>query len=280
MDDIQIIAIFVIIDDLLQHLGHQDHVLAQASDAEVLTVAVVAAKYFQNHVVAAKYFQNHQARSLSVLQRLGVLSGPLSLARFNRRLHRLADWLPSLVDLLGRLFQQAECLIIDSLPLPVCRRIRAWRCRKVRGAAFCGYCAAKKEKFFGWRMHLVCTPAGVPVRFAMLPAALHDLTPLHELLWELPAGTWVVGDKGYLSAADAASLLAATGVRLVARARDNMTPNSWEERQALEMYRQAIKTMNSQLERMGFERLYARTNTGFEIKAHASLLALARTNIN
>jgi hypothetical protein len=270
MDDTEIIAIFVVIDDVLRHFGHQDHALAQASDAEVLTTAVLA----------AKYFQNHHERTLAVIKRLRLLSGDLSLSRFNRRLHKLADWLPLLVAVLGRLFEQAECLIIDSLPLPVCRRVRAWRCRKVRGAEFCGYCAAKKERFFGWRMHLVCTPGGVPVRFCMLPASLQDLTPIHELLWELPAGIWVVGDKGYISAADAATILAETGVRLVAQARDNMAPNSWEERQALELHRHAIETMNSQLERMGFERIYARTNAGFEIKAHASLLALICTNLN
>ncbi len=151
MDDTQIIAIFVIIDDVLTHYGHQQHRLARASDAEVLTVAVVAAQ---------------------------------------------------------------------------------------------------------------------------------DLTPVHELLWELPRGGWVLGDKGYISAADAQTIWDETGVRLVAMVRANMTPNRWEERQALEQYRHTIETVNSQLERMGFERLYARTNAGFEIKAHASLLAVACHNIH
>ncbi len=90
MDDTQIIAIFVIIDDVLTQYGHQQHRLARASDAEVLTVAVVA----------AQYFHNHHARALDMLQRLHFLSGPLSASRFNRRLHRLADWLPFLVDII------------------------------------------------------------------------------------------------------------------------------------------------------------------------------------
>jgi hypothetical protein len=51
--------------------------------------------------------------------------------------------------LLGELFAKGEVFIIDSLPLPVVKRVRARRCKKVRGKAFCGYCAAKKEKFFG-----------------------------------------------------------------------------------------------------------------------------------
>jgi len=64
-------------------------------------------------------------------------------------------------------------------------------------------------------LHLVCRPDGVPVRVQMLPAGVHDLTPVHELAYGLPAGARLLGDKAYNSAADAASILAETGVRLV-----------------------------------------------------------------
>lgn len=270
MDDTQIIAIFVVIDDVLRQCGHKQHCLAQASDAEVLTVAVVA----------ARYFQNHHARALEVMTRLRYLSGPLSASRFNRRLHKLAEWLAFITELLGRLLQGRECLVIDSMPVPVSRRVRAWVGGKLRGREFCGYCAAKKEKFFGWRLHLVCTPEGIPVRFALLPASYQDLTVVHELLWELPPGVWVLGDKGYVSASDAASLREQTGVELVAQRRANQTPNSWQERCALEMYRHTIETVNSQAERMGLQRLYTRTNAGFEIKVIATVMALVFSNIH
>ena len=49
MNDTLIVTAFVIIDDLRQQLEHTDHDLAKVSDAKVLTVAVVAAKYFHNH---------------------------------------------------------------------------------------------------------------------------------------------------------------------------------------------------------------------------------------
>ena len=41
-----------------------------------------------------------------------------------------------------------------------------------------------------------------------------------------------------------------------------------------------IETVNSQLEKMGIERLDARTNAGFELKVHATLIALICTNMN
>lgn len=269
MDAIWIVTVFDIIDTVMVQLEHQSHCLAKVPDSEVLTVAVVA----------AKYFQNHHERALVVLQALGYLSGALSTSRCNRRLHALADWLAFLTETLGAVLTQGAVFVIDSLPLPVCKRARARRCRKVRGRLYCGYCAAKQEKFFGWRLHLICTPGGVPVRFAMLPGALHDLTPIHELTADLAPGSRVFGDKGYNSADDEASILAETQVRLIPVRRKNMQPHAWFlDEMELREYRHTIETVNSQAEAMGLERLHARTNAGFELKVHASLLALQCSN--
>ena len=192
MDDDFIVTAFVVFDKTMAALGHRDDVRAGASDAEVLPVAVVAAKYFQSHL----------ARALQVMHLGRYLSGTLSASRFNRRLHALRGWLGLLTEALGAIFAQGAVFLIDSMPVPVCKRARAWRCKKVRGKAFCSYCAAKKEAFFGWRLHLVCTATGVPVAFDLVPGGLHDLTPIHELCYGLPGGATVYGDKGYNAAAD------------------------------------------------------------------------------
>ena len=42
-------------------------------------------------------------------------------------------------------------------------------------------------------------------------------------------------------------------------------------------YRRTIETVNSQLDKMAIERLYARTNPGLSLKVHASIVALALT---
>lgn len=265
-----IIAVFVVIDTLMERLGHQSDKRADVPDSEVVLIAVVA----------AQYFHNHHERAVCLLQQTGYLSGRLSVSRFNRRMHALADWLGLIVETLGALALDSELFIIDSMPVPVCRRVRARRCRKVRGREFCGYCAAKKETFFGWRLHIVCSTAGVPVSYDLRPAALHDITPVHELLVVLPPGARVLGDKGYVSKVDAASILAETGVSLIAARRVNMEPNTWLEREELRQHRHAVETLNSQLERMAVEHLYARTNAGLDIKVHASMIALAWTNLN
>ncbi len=49
MDAEWMIPAFLVIDHTMEQLGHRSDARAQAPDSDVITVAVVAAKYFQNH---------------------------------------------------------------------------------------------------------------------------------------------------------------------------------------------------------------------------------------
>ena len=277
MDDIKIITAYCIIEKTMQQLGHRNHKLAPVTDAEVLTVAVVASMYFHS---------NHE-RALCVMKGMRYITKPLSISRFSRRLHALCGWLEQIVELLGALFAQGEAFIIDSIPVPVCKSVRATRCRKINGALpssrpYFGRCASKGWGFFGWRLHLICTPQGVPVAFQMLPASWHDLTPIYELTVGLPSGTFLYADKGYVSALVKRTLrptLQREGVHLVAWHKKSMQPNTFQEWCGLKRYRHLIETTLSQLEKMGIQSLHATTNEGFSIKVLASLLALTCINL-
>ena len=83
MDATWIITAFVVIDTLMERLGHRSDVRAQVPDSEILTIAVVA----------ATYVGNHHERAAPMMRELGYLSGRISVSRFNRRLHQLADWM-------------------------------------------------------------------------------------------------------------------------------------------------------------------------------------------
>lgn len=269
MNDTYIVTAYVVLDDLLKMVQYQDDRRAHLSAAEILTVAVVA----------AKYFQNHHEQALYLLARLGYLR-PLSVSRFNRRLHALDEWLWQIVEVMGEVLAQGTVFVIDTLPIPLCKRVRARRCRKAQGPAFAGYCAAKQERFFGWQLHLVCDAAGVPVAFELLPAAWDELVPVQQLLAALPEGSQVVADKGYISQQDELLAYAYGGVRLIPTYRRNMRGNSPDDARLIRQHRFVIETVNSQLEKMGLQRLHARTTTGAALKVLASLIALALTNAN
>ena len=76
--DLTIVAVYTISDDLLISIGHQEHPQPKMSDAEIMTAALVAARYFG---------QNQQT-ACAVLKTLGYIPNMLGHSRFNRRLHR------------------------------------------------------------------------------------------------------------------------------------------------------------------------------------------------
>jgi len=61
----------------------------------------------------------------------------------------------------------------------------------------------------------------------MRPAGVHDLTPVHEPAYVLPAGARRLGDNADNSAADATGIPAETRVRLVPVRRATMCPHAW-----------------------------------------------------
>jgi hypothetical protein len=128
MDATWIITAFVVIDTLMERLGHRSDVRAQVPDSEILTIAVVA----------ATYVGSHHERAAPMMRALGSLSGRISVSRFNRRLHQLADGMSWIPDVLGEVFTTGDVFIIDSLPLPVCRRVRARRLPTAPGAHAAG----------------------------------------------------------------------------------------------------------------------------------------------
>ncbi len=98
MNDTYIVTAYVVIDDILKAHGFEDDCRACGTAAEILTVGVMA----------AKYFQNHHERALGIMTRMGYVHA-LSLSRFNRRLHALRDWLYSIVSVLTELFVEGKC---------------------------------------------------------------------------------------------------------------------------------------------------------------------------
>src|SRR3712207_2725629 len=98
MDASWIITAFVVIDTLMERLEHRSDVRASVPDCEIITIAVVSAKYFAS---------NHE-RAVHVMRGCGYLSGTISVSRFNRRLHALTDWMAFIPVTLGELFTHGE----------------------------------------------------------------------------------------------------------------------------------------------------------------------------
>lgn len=263
MDALYIVATYVVLDDALKIQGYQDDVRTTVTTAEILTVAVVA----------ARFFQNHHERALCILQMVGALPR-LSISRFNRRLHQALPTFEALLGWLAPCLAQPWLCIIDTLPIPVCKRARAERCKKVQGNAYWGWAPAKKEWFYGFRLHWLCDPLGIPLAFALVPATWHELSLVHDLTADVSPHSCVLGDAAYVSRKEQHLAWHASGVYLIAQHHRNMHPNLPEEQALLSLYRKQIETAHSQLEKMGVQRLHTRSLSGLVLKLLAALFAL------
>lgn len=89
--DTAIVTTYCLVDDWLRARRHQESSQRSVSDAEVMTAAITAARFFGGN------FED----GLNLLAQPRYFGGRLSRSRFNRRLHGLAFLLESFFDWLG-----------------------------------------------------------------------------------------------------------------------------------------------------------------------------------
>lgn len=89
-------------------------------------------------------------------------------------------------------------LIIDTMPIAVCTLGHSFHTKSFRGAADWGYCASKKEHYFGFQLHGLVTLGGDVIDFELCAASVDELDGLADLQ-DSCAHKSVLGDLGYLS---------------------------------------------------------------------------------
>lgn len=271
-----ITLIYCLCDDVFKAMGYQDDPQARVSSAQVMTVPLVAARFFGGKVDLARVF----------LCQHGYIVQPLSKSRLNRRLHAvpLSLWL-MLFDLLGEVFKTLNATqhyTIDSMPLAACDNIRIKRCRLFAGdspeekESYRGYCASKKRYFFGLKVHLLITGSGQPVEFVLTAGSIADVSGLKRLPLDLPDGAKVHGDRAYTDYQEEDLLLEAGGIILQSQRKANAKRKiaPWLEALARPV-RQRVETTFSQVEAILPHHIHAVTDRGFVLKVMCFLLAVS-----
>lgn len=119
--------------------------------------------------------------------------------------------------------------VVESTPVECARSRETVRRSNLAGWANYGYCASHSRFFWGLRLHLVCTPAGLPITWALANPKLDEREVLIAVLQHEPSlladrpELLIVADKGYTSAA-LEGYLARRGVRLLRPSYRNRTP--------------------------------------------------------
>ncbi|WP_448624501.1 IS982 family transposase [Geodermatophilus sp. URMC 64] len=96
--------------------------------------------------------------------------------------------------------------LVDSTPVECARSRPAALRSQLAGIAGYGWCRSHSRYFWGLRLHLVCTPAGLPITWALSPPTLDERQVLMAMLdHDQPLlaarpGLLLIADKGYISA--------------------------------------------------------------------------------
>ena len=187
-----------------------------------------------------------------------------NLWRVKQRLHE------RLVAELGA--DTADGHIIDGFPIPVCQLVRAPRSRVLTAESDYGYCAAKKEYYYGLKGHRLIDRRGVVTGITVTAAAVDERDAAYDVLTVIEG--ILLGDKGYIRPQFKAEC-EAMGIDRQTPGRRNMTerrPKWWLRlRRRL---RKRIETVISQLEHpFGLARRRARDAWHLTHRVTRALLA-------
>jgi hypothetical protein len=168
--------------------------------------------------------------------------------------------------------------LVDSTPVECARSRPTVQRSDLAGHAGYGYCASHSRYFWGLRLHLVCTPAGLPITWALAHPKLDERQVLmsvldHDahLLGARP-GLLLIADKGYAST-ELDAYLQARGVALLRPAYRNRAPRPGQA--LLAPIRQLIESVNDTLKgQLDLELHGGRTLAGVTARVAQRLLAL------
>jgi len=260
------IAIYCFIDDFMKAIRRQTDVHCKLNDAEIATTALIAALYFNgNQAKACGYMQTHHG--LKMIDKSG----------FNRRLHRLEATLLILFRFLANTLKEINTsarYIIDSFPVAVCRNCRIPVCKLLQGKAYHGYNEAKKEYFYGFKVQVIVSSDHLPVDFFFSAGSFTDITAFQSMCIDLPQGSDLYGDKGYVDYELEDLYAECEGIRLqIHRKSNSLRPDAAWDVFLKKHYRKPIEPVFSAITNLFGRKIHAVTAEGFLLKVFLFLFA-------
>jgi hypothetical protein len=271
--DTLLTALYVTVDDHLRELHRgvrRPGRRPRLTDSELVTLAVAQALLgIRSEARWLRFVPAHLPGAFPYLP---------AQAGYNKRLRaalpliqRMIRWLAADTDL-----WDDTVWVVDSTPVEYARSRPAARRSDLAGWAGYGYCSSHSRFFWGLRLHLVCTPAGLPVAWALANPKTDERQVLMAMIdtdeYLHRPGVTVLADKGYVSA-ELDAFLADRGIGLLRPSYKNRAPRPGQE--LLKPVRQLIESVNDTLKgQLDLELHGGRTHQGVAVRVAQRLLAL------
>jgi len=267
--------LYVTIDDLL--IDHPEWaperpavgIAPKLTDAELLTLAVIQA--LLGYTSEARFIRHAHAHLRPWFAYLPDRPG------YNKRLRHAGELFHHVIAALARACPSFtdDVWLVDSTPVECGRSRETVKRSDLAGWATYGYCASHSRFFWGLRLHLITTPSGLPIAYALAGAKTDERDTALDMIafsdLDRPGQT-LIADKGYRRAAFETELNTA-GITLI-------RPNLKSEKtrpgtRYLKAFRQIIESVNQTLKaQLDLERHGARTRPGVCARILQRILAL------
>jgi hypothetical protein len=260
--------VYVISDEVLRLLDFRDDPQSRMSNAEIMTFAIVTAKFFSGNYKMSRY----------MCKKLGLFPNILSNSRLNRRIHNI-PWLhwQAIFRFLTFLFNQSHdssYFAIDSFPVAYCQKNRIDKRKRFLEKSYLGFAASKKSYFCGIKVHMIVTNQGQPIEVQFRPGAESDVNVLWSMELDIPPHSELYADGAYscfdledILRDEDICLLAKRGVSLKNRLRTRA------QEKMISSKRQVVETTFSSIISLFPRFIKSRTENGFLIKVFCFILA-------
>jgi hypothetical protein len=195
--DTFIVNVFCWIDDIMKILYQEQKMRERGAeptlgDSEVLTIETVG-EYLgldQDQQIF-KYFRSHFSHFFPNLRQIHRTTFVRQAANLWQAKEKVWQFITTLIRL------DSHLAIVDSLPVPVCQFARAYRCQLFPGEAAFGKDMLTRQTFYGFRIHVRLSWPGIITRLALVPANVHELSVVYELVEDTPG--LYLGDRNFWS---------------------------------------------------------------------------------
>ncbi|MEO3830417.1 IS982 family transposase [Actinomadura sp. B10D3] len=271
--DTLVIALYVKIDDDAAGIARLPGRPPKLSHSELICLAVMQAML--GHHSEARWLRHARKHLGHLFPFLPLQPG------YNKRLRAALPQIKRIIRALARDsdFWHDTVWITDSTPVPCGMSRPTVKRSQVAGWANYGYCASHSRFYWGLKLYLVCTPAGMPILWALADPKLGEREVLAAMLEndaDLIAarpGLLLITDKGFAST-DFERSLAAQGITLLRPSRKDEIARAGEP--MLKSVRQLIESVNDTLKgQLDLEQHGGRTDQGVAVRVAQRILAMA-----
>ena len=195
---------------------------------------------------------------------------------FNRKCRKLQPVAQELQSMIATFLADVEVKIVDSTPVPVLKPYRGHNspCFPRGKQTNYGYCASKKEYYYGAKLSLVMNSEGVITNAGIHAANTADINALRDILSDMNTiKLTLIADKGYYDGELRTHLANRDGRLVVPDKKRHTKFNTKADKQLLKQ-RSIVETVNAQLkDLMRIEETLAQSYKGLLTRLWGALLA-------